>query len=188
MERDDEYMTAKKIADLLGVSKSTAVRYISQIEDIDRLTKWQGNKALYKNEVANIVQKLMSEKVKNQVTEDESNKANIASNTQNNDLIESNHGDIDTNIAENESKNASDASNYEAIIAALTAQLEANREIVSRLQNELDIERQHSRETSDKLLLLADQAQKLQLAQMQPQLEAPKKRKSLLQRLIKRDD
>lgn len=44
------------------------------------------------------------------------------------------------------------------------------RKQVEQLQAELSKERQHSRELAEQIVLLANQAQKLQLAQMSPQL------------------
>lgn len=52
----------------------------------------------------------------------------------------------------------------------LKAELEAKNEQILNLQVELITERQHSREQADKLAIFADQAQKLQLAQMKPQI------------------
>lgn len=61
----------------------------------------------------------------------------------------------------------------------LKAELEAKNEQILNLQVELIAERQHSREQADKLAVFADQAQKLQLAQMKPQIteeEEPEKK------------
>lgn len=44
------------------------------------------------------------------------------------------------------------------------------RKQVEQLQTELSKERQHSRELAERIVVLADQAQKLQLAQISPQL------------------
>lgn len=52
----------------------------------------------------------------------------------------------------------------------LKTELEAKNEQILNLQVELITERQHSREQADKLAVFADQAQKLQLAQMKPQI------------------
>jgi len=52
----------------------------------------------------------------------------------------------------------------------LRAELEAKNEQILALQAELAEERRHSREQADKIAVFADQAQKLQLAQMQPQI------------------
>lgn len=46
------------------------------------------------------------------------------------------------------------------------------RKQVEQLQAELLVERQHSRELAEKIAVLADQAQKLQIAQMSSQLNA----------------
>ena len=52
----------------------------------------------------------------------------------------------------------------------LKMELQAKNEQIAALQAELSKERQHSREQAEKIAVLADQAQKLQLAQMSPQL------------------
>ena len=51
-------------------------------------------------------------------------------------------------------------------IINLTAQLSVKDQQIAVLQEELSKERQHSREQSDKIVMLADQAQRLQLAQI----------------------
>lgn len=68
-------------------------------------------------------------------------------------------------------------------------QLRQMQATIDRLTDQLDQERQHSREQSDKLAQLADQAQRLQLAAMQqpPAIEdAQAKPPSFWQRLFKR--
>lgn len=66
---------------------------------------------------------------------------------------------------------------YEARIAAQAREIE-------RLHEELEAERAHSRELADKLAVLADQAQRLQLASMPKQLEADNDRPSLWRRIF----
>ena len=51
----------------------------------------------------------------------------------------------------------------------LERELQAKNEQIAALQAELSKERQHSREQAERIAVLADQAQRLQLAQMQPQ-------------------
>lgn len=51
-------------------------------------------------------------------------------------------------------------------LETLQAQLEVKDKQIEQLRSELAAERQHSRDQSDKLAVIADQAQKLQLAQM----------------------
>lgn len=51
----------------------------------------------------------------------------------------------------------------------LERELQAKNERIAALQAELSKERQHSREQAGRIAVLADQAQRLQLAQMQPQ-------------------
>lgn len=57
-----------------------------------------------------------------------------------------------------------------AFYEILKMELQAKNEQIAVLQAELSKERQHSREQAEKIAVLADQAQKLQLAQMSPQL------------------
>lgn len=52
----------------------------------------------------------------------------------------------------------------------LKNELEAKNKQIEELQKALEKEREHSREQSRQMAVLADQSQKLQLAQMQPQL------------------
>lgn len=52
----------------------------------------------------------------------------------------------------------------------LKGELEAKNKQIEELQKELSKEREHTREQSERIAVLADQAQKLQLAQMKPQL------------------
>lgn len=52
----------------------------------------------------------------------------------------------------------------------LKAELEVKNQQIASLQAELAEERRHSREQADKIAVFADQAQKLQLAQMQPRI------------------
>lgn len=72
--------------------------------------------------------------------------------------------------------------------AAHAAEVERMQAQIISLQAQLDTERQHSRETADKLAQLADQSQRLQLASMQPPalLEDQQHKPTLWQRLFKR--
>ena len=91
----------------------------------------------------------------------------------------------------------------EATIDTLKGQLEAKdkqiekmQQQTTRLHEELEEERKHSREQAEKLAVLADQAQRLQLAQMHPELttggeaqsepEPPQENMGLFQRLFRR--
>lgn len=56
----------------------------------------------------------------------------------------------------------------EVLYEILKEELEAKNEQIAILQAELAEERKHSREQADKIAVFADQAQKLQLAQMKP--------------------
>lgn len=55
-------------------------------------------------------------------------------------------------------------------IDTLQKELDIKNKQIEELTAELVKEREHSREQSEKMVVLADQAQKLQLAQMKPQL------------------
>lgn len=78
------------------------------------------------------------------------------------------------------------------------SQIEEMQQQAARLHEELAEERRHSREQAEKLAVLADQAQRLQLAQMHPELtagggaeaqdepEAPPEPMGLFQRLFRR--
>ena len=57
-------------------------------------------------------------------------------------------------------------------LAAKDKQIEDMQKQVDRLYEELAEERKHGREQAEKLAVLADQAQRLQLAQMHPELTA----------------
>lgn len=67
----------------------------------------------------------------------------------------------------------------------LKAELEAKNEQILNLQVELISERQYNREQAEKLAIFADQAQKLQLAQINPQI-TEEKEKSIKKGLFKR--
>ena len=56
------------------------------------------------------------------------------------------------------------------MVSTLTEQLKEKDRQIAELTAELALERQHSREQSDRLAVLADQAQKLQLVQLKPEL------------------
>ena len=72
----------------------------------------------------------------------------------------------------------------DAIRAEHAAQLDQLRAELDDLRRELTEERRHSRAQSDTLAQLADQAQRLQLAQMQPPAQIPERKPSLLARLF----
>lgn len=72
-----------------------------------------------------------------------------------------------------------------ALYEILKMELQAKNEQIDALQAELSAERQHSRELAEKIaelaekvVVLTDQSQKLQLAQMSPQLSAEQKQEA----------
>ncbi len=84
-------------------------------------------------------------------------------------------GLVDESSTKLEEKNAEvDSQNrlYEILEKELQAkneQIVAQQAEIVNLQGELSAERQHSREQAERIAVLADQAQRLQLAQMKPQ-------------------
>jgi len=54
----------------------------------------------------------------------------------------------------------------EAVINMLKSEIDFKNKLIDELKLELNTERQHSRELSDKIVQLADQSQRLQLAQL----------------------
>lgn len=77
-------------------------------------------------------------------------------------LVDASSTKLDEKMAEVDGKSA--------LYEILKMELQAKNEQIAVLQAELSKERQHSRELAEKIVVLADQAQKLQLAQMSQQL------------------
>lgn len=95
---------------------------------------------------------------------------------------------FDIDIEQQKQQQLNEKTNFESpLYRILKEELDAKNEQILNLQVELISERQHSREQADKLAVFADQAQKLQLAQMKPQIteeeEKPVK-KGFLKRLF----
>jgi hypothetical protein len=103
-----------------------------------------------------------------------------------NQLMEEVDGLVDAPSTKPEEKTA-EVDDQNALYEILKMELQAKNEQIAALQMELSRERQHSREQAEKLAVLADQAQKLQLAQMSPSLpgtEEPEKHKSWFARFF----
>lgn len=66
-------------------------------------------------------------------------------------------------------KSGAEVDGQNRLYEILERELQAKNEQIAALQAELSKERQHSREQAERIAVLADQAQRLQLAQMQPQ-------------------
>ena len=95
---------------------------------------------------------------------------------------------FDINIEQLKQQNLNEETNPESPLYEISkAELEAKNEQILNLQVELITERQHSREQADKLAVFADQAQKLQLAQMKPQITEEEKpvKKGFFKRLFR---
>lgn len=75
---------------------------------------------------------------------------------------------VDGSSTKSEEKTA-EVDGQNRLYEILERELQAKNEQIAALQAELSKERQHSREQAEKIAVLADQAQRLQLAQMQPQ-------------------
>ena len=83
-------------------------------------------------------------------------------------LIVSVDGLVDEPSTKSEEKTA-EVDGQNRLYEILERELQAKNEQIVALQAELSKERQHSREQAERIAVLADQAQRLQLAQMQPQ-------------------
>lgn len=153
--------TIREISDEIGVSRQAIYRKIKckplstslqgKLSTVDnKLTvSVDGEKlikkAFFKDEVSTTVNQFTGETV-NQFTAGDS--------------------EVDSFSDEKEEEKSDQSVLYEILKAELA---EKNKQI-ERLQDELEKERQHSRKQSEKIAVLADQAQKLQLAQITPQL------------------
>lgn len=80
-------------------------------------------------------------------------------------------GLVDGSSTKLEEKSA-EVDGQNALYEILKMELQAKNEQIDALQTELTKERQHSKELAERIAVLADQAQKLQLAQMNPQIPA----------------
>lgn len=91
--------------------------------------------------------------------------------TTDNQLMTTVDGLVDEPSTKLEEKSA-EVDGQNALYEILKMELQAKNEQIDALQTELTKERQHSKELAEKIAVLADQAQKLQLAQMNPQISA----------------
>lgn len=143
--------TIKQIAVELGVSKPTISKAISELgiqaEQI-------GNRyVLNEMQISQIKSKLM-QKLK---TENENKTENSQENLKKTEKI----------------ANDQSFQFLQSQLDVLAQQLTTKDKLIEQLQTELAAERQHSREQADKLSVLADQAQKLQLAQLATSEQQP---------------
>lgn len=133
--------TIKQIADELRVSKQQVYRYIKRNHISEAHQK---NGVMYYDEAAETaIKRGFSDKAVSSEVHQEVHQKHIS------DAV-------------------NDAVNDAVVITlqTLQEQLTAKDKLIEQLQTELATERQHSREQADKLSVLADQAQKLQLAQL----------------------
>ncbi len=78
--------------------------------------------------------------------------------------------EVETKIENEVSEKTETLRLVSGMVSTLTEQLKEKDRQIAELTAELALERQHSREQSDRLAVLADQAQKLQLVQLKPEL------------------
>ena len=97
--------------------------------------------------------------------------------TTDNQLTTTVDGLVDGSSTKLEEKSA-EVDGQNALYEILKMELQAKNEQIDALQAELSAERQHSRELAERIAVLADQSQKLQLAQMNPQLSAEQKQEA----------
>lgn len=169
--------TLKQIADELGVSKQQVYRFVKAecINEVhhEALEAHQSKSVKYYDEAAeNTIKAYFQGKAQPIEVHHEAHQSpdEAHHNAVNEAVVESLKSIIDT------------------MQAAHSAEVERMQAQIISLQAQLDTERQHSRETADKLAQLADQSQRLQLASMQPPalLEDQQHKPTLWQRLFKR--
>ena len=97
--------------------------------------------------------------------------------TTDNQLTTTVDGLVDGSSTKLEEKSA-EVDGQNALYEILKMELQAKNEQIDALQTELTKERQHSKELAERIVVLADQAQKLQLAQMNPQISAEQKQET----------
>ena len=187
--------TLKQIADELGVSKQQVYRYVKSkcINEVHHEAH-QSKSAKYYDEAAEqaIKEHFAGLQVNHEVHHEVHQSADEVHHET---VIEVLREALETMRQDHQQEVATLKEQIERLkqdhIEELNRLQDAHRQEVGQLQRqldtmteELDEERQHSREQSDRLAQLADQAQRLQLAQMQPPALLDQKPPSLWQRLF----
>ena len=164
--------TLKQIADELGEPKYRLYRFLKQ-ENISA-TYQKGNKMYYDEEVEEIIKSNFPLQESEKTLQADSATMQESEKTLQVDSVtmQENFATLQSTFHEMAATfHESTDHNHQIIETLLTThqkELESRDEQIRQLQSELAIERQHNHELSDKLAQLADQAQQLQLIQMQP--------------------
>lgn len=145
--------TIKEIADELGVSKQAVSYRLKQLQTAKKDTLL----AVKENGV--LVVSLAAEKM-------------IIEAFSNDDRQKDHQKDRQKEPPKDRQKEGAFLAVMEGTIKTLQDQLEIKDRQIEEMQKQLAEERRHSREQAEKLAVLADQAQRLQLAQMHPELTA----------------
>lgn len=141
------YKTIKQIADDIGIDKQRVYRYIKRNHISEA---HQRNGVMYYDDV---VQNTIIRAFADDTTSSDVHQNHITDAV--NDTV-----DMVVDVLK------SQIETQKIALETLQAQLEVKDKQIEQLRAELAEERQHSREQSDKLAVIADQSQKLQLAQM----------------------
>lgn len=178
--------TLKQIADELGVDKQRVYRFVKQecINEVHH-DAHQSKSAKYYDEVA---EKAIKEHFKGLRAEPKvHHEAHHDAAEVHHDAVEAHHEALLNQIrADHLAEIDRIAAAHEREVKALEASLADVTAERDRLREELAQERQHSREREVMLAQIADQSQRLQLAQMQPPalLEDEKHKPSIWERLF----
>lgn len=162
--KNDEYITVKEFAELAGVSvQSVYQRLNTTLKDYSRLENGlktisiKALEELYSIKVEQVFNQDFKEPLKSSEIND---LENVFSNDFKGNFKEPFNEPLNNPLKSDEIK---EKDNSEVLFL---------RNQIEWLQTELTKERQHSKELAERIAVLADQAQKLQLAQMNPQISA----------------
>ena len=145
--------TIRQIADEIGVSKQAVFKKIKReplSTSLQGLTATVDGKLMVEVDGEKLIKQAFSE---------------IAPSTTDNQLTVEVDGLVDEPSTKSEEKTA-EVDGQNRLYEILERELQAKNEQIAALQAELSKERQHSREQAERIAVLADQAQRLQLAQM----------------------
>lgn len=162
--KNDEYITVKEFADRAGVSVqsvyqrlNTTLKNYSRLENGLKTINIKALEELYSIKVEQVFNQDLKEPLKSSEINDSKD---VFSNDFKGNFKEPFKESLNKPLKSDEIK---EKDNSEVLFL---------RNQVEWLQTELTKERQHSKELAERIAVLADQAQKLQLAQMNPQIPA----------------
>lgn len=168
--KNDEYITVKEFANRAGVSvQSVYQRLNTTLKDYSRLENGlktisiKALEELYSIKVEQVFNQDFKEPLKSSEINDSEN---VFSNDFKGNFKEPFNEPLNNPLKSDEIK---EKDNSEVLFL---------RNQIEWLQTELTKERQHSKELAERIAVLADQSQKLQLAQMSPQLSAEQKQEA----------